>query len=120
MPQSPELDSAVHQGHELDSSAQASPIYEAECPVYEMDANGRQSRTMTSPISFLSSRSDETMVHQRQQSDPVSFTTEGSDAAAKRPVRINNAIDGGAHFADTRALRCREEDPAEEAGAVFS
>ncbi|KAG8527699.1 uncharacterized protein KY384_007853 [Bacidia gigantensis] len=78
LPHSPELEGNEHKGHELEASPKPDQQDEGEPPpepLYELDANTRRSQAMTSPISFMSDRSDATRLHQRQQSDPVSLSS---------------------------------------------
>lgn len=90
-PQSPELDGAVHKGHELDAHAvcpqpeldgQAGPLPEPEVDQqrYELAATERRSQTLSSPISVMTERSEATRLHQRQLSEPVSLNSELSDS----------------------------------------
>jgi len=79
-PRSPELDGAIHKGHELDGYADSQPEAEANQQRYELAATERRSQTLSSPISLMTERSDATKLHQRQLSDPVSLTSELSDS----------------------------------------
>ena len=72
-PHSPELDGAIHKGHELPGSPYSEHAPEQR---FELDATERQraGRTLSSPISLLSEMSDAMRLHQRQPSDPISPT----------------------------------------------
>ena len=79
-----ELDTVEHKGHEIDSrtcSGQELGIQERR---FEMDATERHSRTLSSPISAVSERSDPPRLHKREPSDPVSVTSERLEAAKGR------------------------------------
>ena len=116
-PHSPELDSSVHKGHELDSSPTPDQGVKVEQPLYELDAASRRSRTMTSPISFLSERSDATRLHQRQQSDPVSLSSVASNAADGNEQRLSEPISPMRERSDNaRRLRRELSDPAPSTG----
>ena len=113
LPHSPELDSAVHKGHELDGSPQLDQGVEVEEPLYELEATSRRSRTLTSPISLLSERSDATRLHQRQQSDPVSLSSVVSDAPKVQEQRLSEPTSPVRERSDAaRRLRREISNPA--------
>ena len=85
LPQSPELDSTVHKGHELESSptsGQGSPTVEE--PRYELDANVRRSQV----VSPMSERSDATRLHERTLSDPSSVGSGRSDTTDRAELGL--------------------------------
>lgn len=69
MPHSPELDGAIHKGHELEVSPQL-----VQHSPYELDADSRRSLTLTPSEPPKNART----VNQRHQSDPASFSSVGS------------------------------------------
>lgn len=91
-PQSPELDSAVHKGHELPGSPYSEHTPMANEQRYELDATERRSRTLSTPISPLSERSDATRLHQRQTSDPTSLARERSDATRLHKRELSDPV----------------------------
>jgi len=107
-PQSPELDGAIHKGHELDGHADS----EANQQRYELAATERRSQTLSSPISLMTERSDATKLHQRQLSDPVSLTSELSDTARRDQRRQSDPISPMRQRSDATRLHKREmSDP---------
>ena len=91
-PHSPELEGTVHKGHELDALASSPQLSVTEEQRFELDATERRSRTLSSPISLMSDRSDPMRLHQRQSSDPVSLTRERSDATKLHKRELSDPV----------------------------
>lgn len=84
-----ELDTVEHKGHEIDGQPRSPPEVDGEEQRFELAATERQSRTLSSPISAMTARSDATRLHKREMSDPISVTTEGSDAKSQQSEPIS-------------------------------
>ena len=114
LPQSPELDSAVHKGHELESSptsGQGSPTVEE--PRYELDANVRRSQV----ISPMSERSDATRLHERTLSDPSSVGSGRSDTTDRAELGFSEPTSPMRERSDAaRRLQRGTSDPISLAG----
>ncbi|KAL6721947.1 hypothetical protein ACLMJK_001052 [Lecanora helva] len=111
-PQSPELDSAVHKGHELAGSPYSETPPTGDGQTYELDATERQSRTLSSPISLLSETSDATRLHQRQPSDPLFPTRAMSDVTRMQRRQSSDPISPMRARSDAERLHKRERsDP---------
>lgn len=91
-PRHAELDAVEHKGHEIDGRPYSGQEFAAQEQRFELDATERRSRTLSSPISLMSERSDATRLHQRQLSDPVSLTSEGSDVGKGHRRDISEPI----------------------------
>ncbi len=107
-----ELDSFVHKGHEIDGRPFARQEVEAKEQPIELDATERRSRTLSSPISQMSERSDGPRLHQRQLSETVSLTSETSDAAKGHERGLSEPISSMRQTSDAPRLHKRElSDP---------
>ena len=99
-----ELDTVEHKGHEIDglphSPAEVGGIEQR----FELAANERHSRTLSSPISAMTARSDATRLHKRELSDPSSVTTEGSDAKSQQSEPISPAGESQTSPRNSRSL----------------
>ena len=84
-----ELDTVEHKGHEIDGQPRSPPQVVGEEQRFELAATERHSRTLSSPISAMTARSDATRLHKREMSDPSSVTTEGSDAKSQHSELIS-------------------------------
>ena len=114
LPQSPELDSAVHKGHELESgpdSGQGSPTVEE--PRYELDTNLRRSQI----ISPISERSDATRLHERTLSDPSSVGSGRSDTTDMAELGLSDPTSPMRERSDAaRKLKRGTSDPISLSG----
>lgn len=111
-PQSPELDGAIHKGHELDGHTESQPELGTSEQRFELAATERRSQTLSSPISLMTERSDATRLHQRQLSDPVSLTSELSDSAKGHQQEQSDPISPMRQRSDATRLHRREmSDP---------
>lgn len=130
-PQSPELDGAVHKGHELDAHA-LSPQPEldgqARLPLdpevnqqrYELAATERRSQTLSSPISVMTERSEATRLHQRQLSEPVSLNSELSDSTNEGQREQSYPMSPMRQRSDATRLHRREISDPVSVGSVGS
>jgi len=96
-----ELDSFVHKGHEIDGRPFARQEVEAKEQPIELDATERRSRTLSSPISQMSERSDGPRLHQRQLSEPVSLTSETSDAPRLHKRELSDPVSLTSEISDS-------------------
>lgn len=86
-----ELDTVEHKGHEIDGQPQSPAEVGGEEQRFELAATERHSRTLSSPISAMTAVSGTPRLHKRELSDPVSITTEGSDAKSRQSEPISPA-----------------------------
>lgn len=99
-----ELDTVEHKGHEIDGQPQSPPEVGGEEQRFELAATERHSRTLSSPISAMTARSDATRLHKREMSDPISVTTEGSDAKSQQSEPISPAGESQTSPRSSRSL----------------
>ena len=111
-PQSPELDGAVHKGHELPGSPYSEHAPEQR---FELDATERQraSRVLSSPISLLSEMSDAMRLHQRQTSDPISPTLH-----SRQPSNPASPIVHSRQPSDTASPTLHSRQPSNPASPI--
>lgn len=113
-PQSPELDTTEHKGHELDDGTYFAQDPPSPAPPIELDATERQSRAISSPISFLSKKSSSKRLHDRQMSDPSSLASELSESPDGRGHELSSEspISPMRQRSDAQRLKTREmSDP---------
>jgi len=111
-PQSPELDGAIHKGHELDGHTDHQLDAEPNQQRYELAATERRSQALSSPISLMTEISDAPKLHHRQLSDPVSLTSELSDTARRDQQVHSDPISPVRQRSDATRLHRREmSDP---------
>lgn len=111
-PQSPELDGAIHKGHELDGHTDSQPELGTTEQRFELAATERRSQTLSSPISLMTETSDTRRLHQRQLSDPVSLTSELSESGRRDQREETDQISPVRQRSDATRLHRREmSDP---------
>ncbi len=110
-PQSPELDGAIHKGHELDGHTDHQLDAEPNQQRYELAATERRSQALSSPISLMTEISDAPKLHHRQLSDPVSLTSELSDTARRDQQVHSDPISPVRQRSDATRLHRREVSP---------
>lgn len=130
-PQSPELDGAIHKGHELDAhavspqgeldgQARYPPEPEVNQQRYELAATERRSQTLSSPISVMTERSQATRLHQRQLSEPVSLNSELSDSTKEDQREQSYPMSPMRQRSDATRLHQREISDPVSVGSVGS
>ena len=114
-----ELDAVEHKGHEIDGRPWSGQDSGIEGQRFELDATERQSRTLSSPISQMSERSDATRLHQRQMSDPVSLSSDVSTDSKDLKHEITSQETQKKQRSDATRLHKRElSDPVSLTSAI--